>query len=237
MYMYHGYYGPVSFDWTYILLILSTLLSVFASIMVKGNYSKYSAVRAKRGLTAEAAAQAVLHANGVYDVSIGRVSGNLTDNYNPKTKVISLSDSVYGSHSVAAIGVACHEAGHAVQYAKEYAPAKLRLAMVPAVNFGSRFSMIILLIGFALGFMGLIWTGIILFSASTAFHLVTLPTELDASRRALDALKTQGIMDKTELKGAKKVLTSAALTYVAALASSLIVLLRYIMMANNRRRD
>ena len=146
------------------------------------------------------AVERVLQANGVYGVSIGRVGGNLTDNYNPKTNVISLSDSVYGSRSVAAIGVACHEAGHAVQHAKEYGPAKLRLSMVPVASLGSRFSVIVLILGFALGFMGLIWTGIILFSLTTAFQLVTLPTEFDASRRAINALESQGLMDSTELK-------------------------------------
>jgi len=235
MYLYNGYYGAVSYDWTYLLLIAAMFLSLFASFKVNSTYSKYAKVMAKSGLTAEMAVQRVLQANGVYGVSIGRVSGNLTDNFNPKTNVISLSDSVYGKSSVAAIGVACHEAGHAVQHAKEYGPAKLRLSMVPITNISSRFSMLILILGFALGFMGLIWTGIILFSVTTAFQLVTLPTEFDASRRALESLDSQGIMDKSELKCVKKVLSAAALTYVAALATSVLTLLRYIAMANRRR--
>lgn len=235
MYLYDGYYGAVSYDWTYLLLIAAMILSVFASFKVKSTYAKYAKLMAKSGLTAEIAVQRVLQANGVYGVSIGRVSGNLTDNYNPKTNVISLSDSVYGKTSVAAIGVACHEAGHAVQHAKEYGPAKLRLAMVPVTNISARFSTVILILGFVLGFMGLVWTGIILFSVTTAFQLVTLPTEFDASRRALECLETQGLMDKTELKGVKKVLSAAALTYVAALATSALTLLRYVAMANRRR--
>lgn len=234
MYMYHGYYGSVRFDWTYILLIVAFIFSVVASVKVKTTFSKYSKLASKRGITAEQAVQMVLQANGVYDVGISRVSGDLTDNYNPKTNVISLSDSVYGKSSIAAIGVACHEAGHAVQYAKDYSPAKLRLSMVPVTNISSTFSMVILMLGFVLGFMGLIWVGIGLFSVTTAFQLVTLPTEFDASRRAIKALEGEGIMDAGELKGAKKVLSAAALTYVAALAVSLLTLLRYIAIANRR---
>lgn len=235
MFLYNGYYGAVRVDWTYILLIIATFLSLFAGLKVKTTYSKYSKVAAKCGLTAEMAVDRVLKANGVYGVGIGRVSGDLTDNFNPKTNTISLSDSVYGKSSIAAIGVACHEAGHAVQHAKAYGPAKLRLSMVPAMSFSSKFSVLILILGFALGFMGLIWVGIALFSVTTAFQLVTLPTEFDASRRALRALEGQGIMTDDELKGAKKVLSAAAMTYVAALAVSLLTLLRYIAIANRRR--
>ena len=235
MYMYNGYYGAVSFDWTYILLIVAMLLSMFASLKVNSTYSKYSKVAAKCGLTAEMAVEKVLQANGVRGVGIGRIKGHLTDNYNPKTNCISLSDSVYGKSSIAAIGVACHEAGHAVQHAKEYGPAKLRLSMVPVTGISSKFSMIILVLGFVLGFMELIWIGIALFSVTTAFQLVTLPTEFDASRRAIKALEGQGIMDASELKGTKKVLSAAALTYVAALAVSVLTLLRYVAMANRRR--
>lgn len=233
--LYTGYYGDVYFDWTYILLIVAMFLSMFASLKVNTTYSKYAKVAARCGLTAELAAQKVLQANDVYGVSIGRVSGNLTDNFNPKTGVISLSDSVYGKSSIAAIGVACHEAGHAVQHAKNYGPASLRLSMVPVASFGSKFSMILLMLGFILGFMGLIWVGIALFSLTTAFQLVTLPTEFDASRRALKALEGCGILAADELKGAKKVLSAAAMTYVAALAVSVLTLLRYIAIANRRR--
>lgn len=235
MYLYNGYYGAVQFDWTYILLIIAMVLSVAANIKVKSTYSKYAKKAAKCGLTAEDAAYRVLLANGVSGVGIGRVSGNLTDNFNPKTNVISLSDSVYGKRSIAAIGVACHEAGHAVQHAQEYGPARLRLSMVPVTNISAKFSVAILILGLALGFMGLVWVGIGLFSVTTAFQLVTLPTEFDASRRALKALEGEGILDGEELKGAKKVLTAAALTYVAALATSVLTLLRYIAIAKRRR--
>lgn len=226
--MYDGYYGAVRIDWTYILLIAAFVLSMIASIKVKTTYAKYAKVKARSGMTAEEAAQRVLRSNGVYDVKIGRTGGHLTDNFNPKTKTISLSESVYGSNSIAAIGVACHEAGHAVQYDKQYAPAKLRMAMVPVTNFGARFAFIVLLLGFVLGFMGLIWVGIGLFSLTTAFQLVTLPTEFDASRRAISSLNEYGVLAADELKGAKKVLGAAAMTYVAALAVNLLTLLRYI---------
>ncbi len=235
MFLYNGYYGAVTFDWTYILLIIAMILSLVASAKVKSTYSKYAKKAASCGLTAEDAAYRVLLANGVSGVGIGRVSGDLTDNFNPKTNVISLSDSVYGKRSIAAIGVACHEAGHAVQHAEEYGPAKLRLSMVPVTNISARFSMIILILGLVLGFMGLVWVGIGLFSVTTVFQLVTLPTEFDASRRALKALEGERILNEEELKGAKKVLSAAALTYVAALATSVLTLLRYIAIAKRRR--
>lgn len=232
---YYGYYGYVQFDWTYILLLVAAVFAMIASVKVKTTYNKYAKVAARRGITAEAAAMAVLRASGVTHVQIGRVSGDLTDNYNPKTETISLSDTVYGKSSVAAIGVACHEAGHAIQHAEQYAPIKIRTAIVPITQIGSTLSMPILLAGFILGFGVLIYVGIALFATSTVFQLVTLPTELNASSRALKALDECGILEKDELKDAKKVLTAAALTYVAALASSLLTLLRYIMLA--KRRD
>lgn len=233
--LYHGYYSDVTLDWTYILLIIAMLLSVVTSVKVKTTYSKYAKKAASCGLTAEMAAQKVLEANGVYGVGIGRVSGSLTDNYNPKTNVISLSDTVYGKSSIAAIGVACHEAGHAIQHEKEYGPARFRLSMVPVANFGARFSGLLLVLGFFLGFMGLIWLGIGLFSLTTVFQLVTLPTEFDASRRALASLEQYGILTEDELKGTKRVLSAAAMTYVASLAVSLLTLFRYISIA--KRRD
>lgn len=232
---YVGYMGGyVYIDWTYALLIVAMLVSMVISVRVKTSFNKYAKVAAKCGLTAEQAVQRVLQANEVFGVSIGRVSGSLTDHYNPKTNVICLSDSVYGSKSIAAIGVACHEAGHAVQHDKAYGPAKLRMAMVPVTNFGSRLAMPLFIIGLFLGIMGLVYAGIILFSLSTFFQLVTLPTEFDASRRALVALDN-GLFDEEELKGAKKVLSAAAMTYVAALATSALMLLRYIAIA--KRRD
>lgn len=233
--LYHGYYGYVSLDWTYFLLLGAIILSLIASVKVNTTYSKYAKKAAQSGITAEMAVQRVLQANGVYGVQIARISGSLTDNYNPKTNVISLSESVYGSSSIAAIGVACHEAGHAIQHEREYGPAKLRMAMVPVTNIGARFSGLILILGFLLGFMGLIWIGIGLFSLTTAFQLVTLPTEFDASRRALSALEEYGILTHDELKGTKKVLSAAAMTYVASLAVSLITLFRYISIANRRK--
>lgn len=232
---FYWYWGGIYVDWTYIALIICMLVSSVISIKVKTTFQKYSRCLAKSGLTAEEAVRRVLTSNGVYGVSIGRVSGSLTDNYNPSTNVISLSDSVYGKSTVAAIGVACHEAGHAVQHEKEYAPAKLRMAIIPATNIGARFALPAFFLGLILDFTGLIWLGIALFSLSTLFQLVTLPTEFDASRRALSALTREGILDSHEVKGARKVLTAAALTYVAALASSALMLLRYISIA--KRRD
>lgn len=235
MYLYHGYYGSVSFDWTYIALIIAMFISMIISVRVKTTFNKYAKKASRSGLTAEQAVQRMLNANGVYGVGIQRIGGSLTDNYNPKTNVISLSESVYGKNSVSAIGVACHEAGHALQYAEEYGPAKLRLAIVPVTNFGSRLSMPLLLLGLFLGFMELVWAGILLFSLSTFFQLVTLPVEFDASKRALAAMEGSGILMDDEVKDAKKVLSSAAMTYVAALATSVLMLLRYISIA--KRRD
>ncbi len=231
---YYGYYGYVSFDWTYILLIVAFIFSSIASIRVKTTYNKYNKVASRSGMTANDAVRRVLDSNGVYGVAMNHTAGDLTDHYNPKTNTISLSDTVDGKTSIAAIGVACHEAGHAVQHDKEYGPAKLRLAIVPITNIGSQLSMPIFLIGMVLGFMGLVYVGIALFSLCTFFQLVTLPTEFDASRRALTALEGCGILDEEELKGAKKVLRAAALTYVAALAVSLLQLLRFIAIARNR---
>lgn len=173
----------------------------------------------------------------MYGVQIGHVSGDLSDNFNPKNNVISLSDTVDGKTSIAAIGVACHEAGHAVQHDKEYGPAKLRTAIVPITNIGSRLSVPLLILGLFLGIMGLVYAGIIMFSLCTFFQLVTLSTEFDASRRAIKALEGCGILDDEELKGAKKVLSAAAMTYVAALSVSLLQLLRFIMIARNRSDD
>ncbi len=237
-YMYTGYGGsPVYFDWTYLLLIVAFIFSSIASIKVKTTYNKYGRIQAKSGLTANEAVRRVLEANGVYGVGMSHVSGDLSDNFNPKNNVISLSDTVDGKSSIAAIGVACHEAGHAVQHDKEYFPAKLRLAIVPVTNIGSRLSMPLLLIGFFLGWMGLVYAGILLFSLCTFFQLVTLSTEFDASRRAMKALEGCGILDAEELKGAKKVLSAAAMTYIAALSVSLLQLLRFIMIARNRSDD
>ena len=233
--MYTGYMGAVYFDWTFYALLAAMLLSFYAQIKTKLTFNKYAKKTVHSGFTAQDAAKKVLDDNSVAGVSFGKISGNLTDNFNPKTNHISLSDSVYDKRSVAAVGVACHEAGHAVQHDAAYVPAKLRMAMVPVTNFGARLSMPLLLIGFFLGLMGLVWLGIALFSLSTLFQLVTLPTEFDASRRALRALTETGVLEKDEIKGAKRVLSAAAMTYVAALASSAIMLLRYVAMSKRRR--
>lgn len=233
--MYHGVYGYVTFDWTYIALIIAMFVSMIISARVSSTFNKFAKVASRSGLTAEQAVQKMLAASGVYNVQIQRIGGSLTDNFNPKTNVISLSENVYGKTSIAAIGVACHEAGHAIQYQEEYGPAKLRMAIVPATNFGSKLSMPLLLIGLVLGIMELVWVGILLFSLSTIFQLVTLPVEFDASRRALKAMSGCGILAEDEVKGARKVLSSAAMTYVAALATSVLMLLRYVAMA--KRRD
>lgn len=228
-------------DWTYIVLILpAVLLSLWASANVNRVYKKYSAVFCSRGLTAADAARRVLNANGLQHVRIERVSGELTDHYDPTDNVIRLSDSVCGSSSTAAIGVACHEVGHAIQYAEGYAPVRLRAAIVPITNFGSRLSVPLIMIGLLLGslsrlFLYLAYVGVALYALSAVFQLVTLPTEFDASRRALVSIQQLSLLSDEELTGAKKVLRAAALTYVAALAVTLMQLLRFLLLVNRRR--
>ena len=236
---YYCYYG---FDWTYLVLVLPCLiLSLWASSSVNNTFKRYSTQYSMRGITGAEAAQRVLHANGVSGVRIERVSGNLTDHFDPKTNVIRLSDSVYGSTSTAAIGVACHEAGHAVQYATHYAPIKLRAAIIPITNFGSKLAMPLILLGVLLTFLGnfsyaLVYLGIACFGLSLVFQLVTLPVEFNASRRAVRAISNTGILTQQELVGAKKTLKAAAMTYVAATAVSLAQLLRLIVLFGGRRR-
>lgn len=236
---YYGYYG---FDWTYLVLVLPCLiLSLWASSSVNNTFKRYSTQYSMRGITGAEAAQRVLHANGVSGVRVERVSGNLTDHFDPKTNVIRLSDSVYGSTSTAAIGVACHEAGHAVQYATHYAPIKLRAAIIPITNFGSKLAMPLILLGVLLTFLGnfsyaLVYLGIACFGLSLVFQLVTLPVEFNASRRAVRAISNTGILTQQELVGAKKTLKAAAMTYVAATAISLAQLLRLIVLFGGRRR-
>ena len=237
---YHYYYG---YDMTYFVLVLPCiLLSLWASTNVKSTYKKYSRQYSIRRLTGAEAAQRVLAANGVRGVRIERIGGELTDHYDPKTNVIRLSDSVYNSTSTAAIGVACHEAGHAVQYAENYAPIKLRSAIIPVTNFGSRIAMPLILLGILLSAMGsfsdtLVFLGIAAFGLSLVFQLVTLPVEFNASRRAMDAIENAGLLTEEEQQGAKKTLTAAALTYVAATAVALAQLLRLIsIFGGNRRR-
>ena len=237
---YSYYYG---FDWTYVVLVLPcVLLSLWASSNVNSTFQKYAKQFSSRRLTGAEAAQRVLSANGVRGVRIDRVSGNLTDHFDPKTNVIRLSDSVYSSTSTAAIGVACHEAGHAVQYAENYAPIKLRAAIIPITNFGSRIAMPLILLGILCTFLGefsdtLVYLGIAAFGMSLVFQLVTLPVEFNASRRAMQAIESANILTEEEQRGARKTLTAAALTYVAATAVSLAQLLRLIMIFGGRRRN
>ena len=236
----YGYYG---FDWTYLYLVLPCiLLSLWASSNVNSTFKKYSRQFSRRGLTGAQAAQRVLSANGVSGVRIERVSGNLTDHFDPRTNVIRLSDSVYGNTSTAAIGVACHEAGHAVQYAVGYAPIKLRAAVIPLTNFGSRIAMPLILAGILFSAFGmfsdtLVYTGIACFGFSLVFQLVTLPVEFNASRRAMQAIEQANLLTEEEQRGARKTLTAAALTYVAATAVALAQLLRLILLFGGRRRD
>ena len=221
---YYGGYGDFLANNIYcILLIPILLLSVWAQAQVSGNFKRYSAIANKRHLTGAQAAEAVLRAHGIYNVSIRPCAGSLTDHYDPRDNSISLSQDVYNSATIAAVGVAAHEAGHAVQYAVGYGPVKLRTAIIPATQLGSKFSFILLL------------------SLTTIFQLITLPVEFNASHRALVTLEEQGILYDDELNGARKVLRAAALTYVAALLMSALQLLRYVLIflgrSNNRRRD
>lgn len=237
--MPYGFYG---FDWTYLVLVLPCLiLSLWASSSVKSTFKRYSTQYSMRGITGADAAMRVLRNNGVHNVRIERIAGELTDHFDPKTNVIRLSDGVYDSTSTAAIGVACHEAGHAVQYATHYAPIKLRAAIIPITNFGSKLAMPLILLGVLLSFMGnlsytFIYLGIACFGLSLVFQLVTLPVEFNASRRAVRAIDNAGILTQQELVGAKKTLKAAAMTYVAATAVSLAQLLRLILIFGGRRR-
>ena len=239
--MYYPYY--YGFDWTYLVLVLPCiLLSLWASANVNSTFKKYSKQFSVRRLTGAEAAQRVLSANGVRGVRIDRVSGNLTDHFDPKTNVIRLSDSVYSSTSTAAIGVACHEAGHAVQYAEDYAPIKLRAAIIPITNFGSKIAMPLILLGIVCTFLGefstmLVYLGIAAFGLSLVFQLVTLPVEFNASRRAMQAIESANILTEEEQRGARKTLTAAAMTYVAATAVALAQLLRLILIFGGRRRN
>ena len=235
MYMY--------FDWTYVVLVLPCiLLSLIASSSVNSTFKKYSQQFSRRGITGAEAAQRVLRANGVMGVQITRVAGNLTDHYDPKANVIRLSDEVYGSTSTAAIGVACHEAGHAVQYAQSYGPIKLRAAIIPVTNLGSKLAMPLILVGLLLSAFenlsfGFVYLGIACFGLSLVFQLITLPVEFNASRRALRAIEDGELLTTDEQKGARKTLTAAAMTYVAATAVALAQLLRLIMLFGRRRND
>lgn len=223
-------------DSTIIILIPAIIFSLIAQGMVKSAFSKFSRVRNGRGFTGADAARAILDSNGLSNVRIERVSGELTDHYDPRANVIRLSDSVYGSDSVAAVGVAAHEAGHAVQYAEGYAPIKLRNAIIPVTQFGSSLSTPLVVLGIIFSWDFLITAGILLFCAVVFFQAVTLPVEFNASGRALRILREGNFMEDDELKGAKSVLTAAALTYVAALVSALLSLARLLLLRNRNRR-
>lgn len=232
------YIDPIS-----ILLVLPcVILSLWASANVNATFQKYSTQYSRRGITGADAAARVLAAHGVRNVRIERISGNLTDHFDPKTNVIRLSDGVYGSTSTAAIGVACHEAGHAVQYAQSYFPMKVRAAIIPVTNFGSRLAMPLILLGILFSGLGmfsntLVYLGIACFGTSLVFQLATLPVEFNASARALETIESAQLLTDEELKGARKTLRAAAMTYVAATAVALAQLLRLIHIFGRRRRN
>ena len=226
------------FDTYYwIILVPAMLIALLAQINVSSTFNRYSRIASRRGLTGAQAAEEVLKAHGVYGVRITRVSGKLTDHYDPRTNTIRLSDAVYGSTSIASVGVAAHEAGHAVQYAQEYGPIKLRGAIIPVCNFSSQISILLIILGFVLYSRPLFAVGVVLFAVAAFFQVVTLPVEFNASRRAMQSLQDTHMLDDQELRGAKKVLGAAAMTYVAALLVSIAQLLRYILAFNSRRRD
>ena len=237
------YYYGYGFDWTYLVIVLPCIiLSMWASSSVNSTFNKYAKVKSCRNITGAEAAQRVLTANGVRGVRIERVSGNLTDHYDPRTNVIRLSDSVYSSTSVSAIGVACHEAGHAVQYAENYGPIKFRAAIIPITNIGSKLAMPLILLGVLLSFLGnlsysIVYLGIACFGLSLVFQLVTLPVEFNASRRAMVAIEEGNILSPEEQRGAKKTLKAAAMTYVAATAVALAQVVRLLIVFGRRRRN
>lgn len=225
------------YDWTYIFILIGLVLSMIASAKVKSSFSKYSQVYSKSGMTAKEVAERILREAGAGYVKVEPISGSLTDHYDPRAKVLRLSESVYSSTSVAAIGVAAHECGHAVQDLEEYAPMRLRSAIVPVVNIGSKLSMPIFVAGLIFSlYSSLVPIGIFLFSFAVLFHFITLPVEFDASRRAIRILKDSQILDSQEASMAGTVLRSAAYTYLASAAAAALQLLRLIVIANNGRR-
>ena len=233
------FFGLFWGDWTILIFMPAMFFALWAQMNVSSTFDKYSKKATHSGRTAAEAARALLDANGLYDVGIAQVSGRLSDHYDPRKKMLFLSTDVYSSQSAAAVGVACHEAGHAIQDAVGYAPLKLRMSMVPVCNFGSMIAMPLFIIGLFLGAAGggLMFAGIACFSLATLFQLVTLPVEFNASRRALEGMQDHHLLYDDEINMAEKVLRAAALTYVAALATSLLSLLRLIIIANNSRRN
>ena len=233
-----GYYYYYGFDPLYFLIIISVVIAMVAQYKVKSTYSKYSRVRSDLGLTGAQAAQKILNMNGIYDVSIQHIAGDLTDNYNPRNKVLSLSDAVYNSTSIAAIGVAAHECGHAIQHDVGYAPLLIRNTIAPVVNIASSLSWIFIAAGLFFGMSPtLIDVGIIMFSLAVLFELITLPVEFNASGRALTILSDSGMLYPDETAGAKKVLSAAAMTYVASALTAVLQLLRLIMLFGRRSDD
>ena len=231
-------YFPFFYDWTYLLLIPALLLSLWAQLRVSSTFNRFSKVRASSGMTATQMAEQLLHAEGVYDVSVERTRGNLTDHYDPKNMVLRLSDSTANSTSVAALGVAAHEAGHVLQHRDGYAPLMLRTAAVPVVNIGSNLSWPLFLVGLIFSWEPLLYAGIALFALAVLFALITLPVEFNASKRALAALETNGYLQPgEEMRGAKKVLSAAAMTYVASAFMAIMQLLRLLAIAGVRRDD
>ena len=231
-------YWPFFYDWTYILLIPALILSMWAQFRVSSTFNRFSKVRASSGMTATQMAEQLLHAEGVYDVSVERTRGNLTDHYDPKNMVLRLSDSTANSTSVAALGVAAHEAGHVLQHRDGYAPLMLRTAAVPVVNIGSNLSWPLFLVGLIVSWEPLVYAGIALFALAVLFALITLPVEFNASKRALAALEANGYLQPgEEMRGAKKVLSAAAMTYVASAFMAIMQLLRLLAIAGSRRDD
>lgn len=235
----YGYGMGIPLDPTYILVLIGAIISIFASMHVQSTYQKYARVRSMTGMTGAQAAEHILHQAGIYDVRVEHIHGNLTDHYDPRAKVVRLSDATYNSASVAAVGVAAHECGHVMQHANGYKPLVLRTALVPVANFGSKLGIPLIIIGALMSYnQMLISIGIWVFALAVLFQVVTLPVEFDASHRAVVTLDQQGILQGEEVGMCRKVLGAAALTYVAAAASSILTLLRLIILfGGNRRRD
>lgn len=229
---YYGFY-----DWTYFLVLIGAVISMLASSKVKTTYAKYGKIRSHSGMTATEAARRILNNAGLYHIRIERISGDLTDHYSPKEQVLRLSDTTINSTSIAAIGVAAHECGHAIQHSQKYVPLTVRNSIVPVVNLGSKLSWPMILLGLLFGISGFLDLGILLFSFSLFFQIITLPVEFNASSRALQILEQSNMLYEDELKGAKKVLSAAAMTYVAAVIATLLSLLRLIILFGGRRRD
>lgn len=224
------------YDSTYFLVIIAAVLTMAVQAYMTSTFNKYQRVESKSGITAYQAASMILTGSGINNVQVGHVAGNLTDHYAPTKKELNLSDATYNSRSIASIGVAAHECGHAIQDHKRMFLLNFQMSIVPIVNFASRLSIPVIIIGIILGMMNLTQLGIILFGVTLFYQLVTLPIEFNASHNAITVLREQGIMDESELYGVKKVLTAAALTYVAGAASTMLQMLRFIMIANNSRR-